>query len=723
MNLSFKINLSVYSILLIFFESEALQLPHSDEEEYILSSALKVSRRTAEISSQALLYVLGINSEFPMHTFIRRLHENMIETAFINSQSWFEDSTIGGLVKNIIVILNDLDEIPSLILGSASDSIVKKVSGLALRDTPKLKHYCIESPLFNADANKTCDYHLQITPSELKGEGLLTDPVCELTKGLYANSVWNANNYIVFILPITEGFKDSDKNAGDQLKFVLIFSWRFFRGLRTVVCLGRICHTYDPFTDTIIATNENYSFTNISLRGKIFEVGFIATRNALRGDMEKSSATTSVIYMVPSDIMTKFDCMIHFFSEMGNERSNPFEWAQRGNYDMLVFDGTFSPNDDFTLFDFSAAIYSFSYCFAIPRSNFVPQSLVPFKCFSLTTWAVILTAVLLLYTAFYVFHRSQWRLFDRIYSRHERHAFEHTSVLFYLYSYLVVGGPSTLLLGRIITGKILFLIVSLFVLIIVTVFQSQMTNLISKPVRYPEMDTLEELKNSDLLIQTPDLEISLELLRNHPFFETLRGKLIQSNYFVDEMQHWDSNTSEIARKKHDISTSWRSMIESDAFEIAVPNLRYKFEGTIQPTESELEGTRTEYHLVKECVLSYALTLPIQRNPFLSDLFIRQIEAYVEMGFIGKFLFDTGLQERDLSDSFFVNDVDKEDSFLPKAFTINDLQPAFVSLVVGWILSGIVFVLELVLGNSNEDRTTKFTRWFERVIIRPSSLGA
>ncbi|CAH0393114.1 unnamed protein product [Bemisia tabaci] len=476
--------------------------------------------------------------------------------------------------------------------------------------------------------NKTCDFALQLTKSELDGESVLADPVHNYTKSLYANSVWNSNNYITFMVPITKS---------------------------------------------------------------------------------------------------------------GVPQTDYFEQAQRLNMDLLVFDGNLHQKQDLSMFDFSFPIQSCSYCFVTSRGDFMPQPLIPFKCFSPQIWAVTLTAILSLYRAFYVFQRSQWKLFNRLYSTQMQREFENTSVLFYLYSFLIVGSPSKQLLGRIIAGKILFLITSFLVLIIGTLFQSEMTTLLSKHARYPDIDTLDDLKNSDLMVQTPDLETTSALLQDYPHYQAFKHKLVEKQVYAESdfyhgvemsidaiLMNYSSTPedssavlSRLKRMKSEIASNLRSMVESDAFELAISDMRSKYHGNIMVEElSDLIGIG-EFHLVKECLLTYPMSIQVQKNSYLSDYLIRKINSYSEIGLLRPAMSETSFNQEILSDRLYVND-DDEDFSPPEAFTIQHLQPAFVCLILGWILSGIMFSLELIVDVTKKNRNSKFHECVE-ILIRPSSL--
>ncbi|CAH0393596.1 unnamed protein product [Bemisia tabaci] len=285
----------------------------------------------------------------------------------------------------------------------------------------------------------------------------------------------------------------------------------------------------------------------------------------------------------------------------------------------------------------------------------------------------------------------------------------------------------------------LFLIVSLFVLVIITVYQSEMTNLLAKAVRYPEIDTLEDLKDSDLMIQTPDLEATLELLQDYPFYDAIKTKLsegpyyyrrVLNNYIIEQMgitsnffEFMAQNISQAKypsiRRFNDLRYNFQSIVASNAVELAVSDLYYKIRGNIKMGDPLLPDNFAEFHVMKECMLTYPLAFQVQKNSYVSDFFIEEIRTYVEKGLVLKFLDDTCFYP-EMKCAYSMNHV-TEDGHPPAfAFTIENVQPAFVSLITGWILSGVVFAVELMVDILNEIGNPRFARWAEK-LVRPSSL--
>ncbi|CAH0382994.1 unnamed protein product [Bemisia tabaci] len=132
-------------------------------------------------------------------------------------------------------------------------------------------------------------------------------------------------------------------------------------------------------------------------------------------------------------------------------------------------------------------------------------------------------------------------------------------------------------------------------------------------------------------------------------------------------------------------------MDSYAVEITVSNLQDKHRDSIALYQHLFKEMITEFHLVEECILSYAIFPHVQRNSFLSDLFLRKLALYTELGLTQHFI-----EQADLVDDYLLEDIRKNRDPQPSAFTMHNLQPAFLGLGIGWSLSCIAFAVELTV---------------------------
>lgn len=257
-----------------------------------------------------------------------------------------------------------------------------------------------------------------------------------------------------------------------------------------------------------------------------------------------------------------------------------------------------------------------------------------------------------------------------------------------VYAYFVCGSPPTLTLGRLVTGKMIFTIFSFSALIISTAFLGSMTTLLSNRVLYPEIDSLRTLEESDLFIETlNDLDMDIDFFAGR--LESLRGKLVK-NYLFYESELFDQelysseNLDFMLNVSHIFSKS-----TSNAFLVGMPFMSNPRENVII-LQTHLQEP-VEYHLMKECLMMYPLTLPILKNSLFYDKLNQVIASMLETGHAGRILDDT---TKDLIK--WGNSSAREEHVEPRAYDMNDLQSAFFGLVVGLFLSFLAFVGELCI---------------------------
>ncbi|CAH0382985.1 unnamed protein product [Bemisia tabaci] len=755
-----RMKLNIFQCVLVVLnglKANEFDLHHDEETEGMLSPALNACKMTGQSSKIQLFHVLSLNADFPVQSFIQTLHENSIDTILITHQRWLKKTVVGHQPKNIFIHLNSLDEVLGFILDSVSQSASEfdEDSGWYVENATMLKkpgRYCVEedekfAEIEKIDVRKTCDFELHISDAELNGVTDLTDSIFKETAGLMMSNIWTSINYIIFMLPkfgrrgksVTFDREDIDEN---RLLFLFRFFWRFFRGLHTVICAEYVCFKYDPFARSmlLIDTRSGNSFPPISLQGEKFVVGMVQKRDLLRhsnnAPVRSLNLMSEVVGYVAQELKTPIEvnayCLIGEDCD-GDTDEKYYEIALRSNLDMLIFQDSISPYEtDFTKFDFSAGFQTCSQCFAAPRSALIPPYLLPFKTFSPQVWAATLTTVLGFYIMFCLFNFSQRTLFKRLYGEVSLREFQNSSVTFILFSFFFVGCPCRPLLGRVFTGKLLFTITSFFVLVIVTAFQSQFTTLLAALVRYPEIDTLEALMVSDLSIQTGHSNTSAGLFREN---NAARNKLTESYVFyqklwldvllkasksyndTSELWHLGKNYGDVdpfLKKASEIHSNMLSIMESDAFEVSVLTLNQDFQGNFKATGFYTQEI-IDYHLVKECILTHAMTFRCPKNSFLSGLIFDKLLSFTESG-----LGDDATRAAAFFNarrSWILNNEETR----PRCFTMQNLQSAFLGLLLGWIVSCIVFAIELAV-DVYQTYTNKFMRFAVR-IIRPPSLWA
>ncbi|CAH0396008.1 unnamed protein product [Bemisia tabaci] len=288
-------------------------------------------------------------------------------------------------------------------------------------------------------------------------------------------------------------------------------------------------------------------------------------------------------------------------------------------------------------------------------------------------------------------------------------AFEDTSAILTVYAYFMCGCPAKVLLGRFFTGKIIFVVVAFAALILGTVFQNGMVTLLSEHVRYPNIETLSELQDSDLLVQTQDIDdrflyfdqeshdgLGDKLITNYEYYKEIINSMYhdyESPYFFAyyALVHLRNGSAAPEFEKKAILPILESATisaETDAFVFSIPNRLISHQNF--RVRSIVTLRDIEYHHIRDCFLTYPATFRVLKNCFFFEAFDRMMSRIFETGQIrglSAFIYNDFLEDR------VAVEVMEE---LPRVFGMKDLQLAFIGLVAGLLVSIFAFVGELFL---------------------------
>ncbi|CAH0395513.1 unnamed protein product [Bemisia tabaci] len=265
-----------------------LALPPESEWDPLNSIAFNACRSIVDESKQDLFYIYedGLHSEPSFEHFNQQLHEASIKTILISHHSYLTNAVNTDHGKNIIFILKDVRELMSLILYTVSKSRILEENGenttSVKYDKMRIEHqskgilplYCVtvDGRSFWSQGERTCSKQLRLSSAELEPDSILSDRVFNVTRGLYINKIWNSKNYLVFILknfdpihkhPAYTTLRETGNGTQKypvsidpvaRLVFCFKFFWRFFKGLKSVICHSQGCERYDPFTEKLIST-------------------------------------------------------------------------------------------------------------------------------------------------------------------------------------------------------------------------------------------------------------------------------------------------------------------------------------------------------------------------------------------------------------------------------------------------------------------------------------
>ncbi|CAH0383110.1 unnamed protein product [Bemisia tabaci] len=248
-------------------------------------------------SKQAFFYVVDFNTNPLVPLLIHLLHDASIKTVFLTDPENLAFLSTSSHTKNVIFSLENIGEMMSLILDSASKQTRLEIYSIfnetrqqgpkKLSQTVNIEggknqnqtQFCIKVEGMLLDPGmKVCDEEVNMEWKDLEDTSMLTDAIFNFTRGLYNHNIWNSNNNLIFMLDKFSQYQMShnesnvpsnkrpqnstvggSKTVIDDRQEILVFCfkfiWRFFRGLKTVICYRESCKRYDPFRKEIISYN------------------------------------------------------------------------------------------------------------------------------------------------------------------------------------------------------------------------------------------------------------------------------------------------------------------------------------------------------------------------------------------------------------------------------------------------------------------------------------
>ncbi|CAH0396109.1 unnamed protein product [Bemisia tabaci] len=745
------------------FDALTLRQPTDDKFESLVSLGFKMCLNIVNKTELKLFYMVEIKSNAPFSHFTRDLHDNGIQTISISHHSKITNSIVTDQVKNIIFVLEDAEELFDLILYTVSNEVPPELNQ-EMRKTQELIRYQLKGTLprycIKVDNHylwlrekDTCFEDVSITSTELEDGSVLSDQVFNTVRGLYFNEIWNAKNHLIILLknmpPNTRKSRSKtlpnetadifEPYKSSSLMFSFKFFWRLFKGHKTVICYPDGCTRYNPFTKKLIyyQGDTDKSFPDFSWDNMHRQTVVVVDADDVRPSSSPSWDSWMIFYMI---VLKHFEASVNCTFRIPSDFREAGEMAEgitieNGlKFDIALFlfsTGIITEEPIYSILDFSVSVDTSTLCIATPHSDFMPQALVIFKSYTPVVWIFILVTIVISVLVQYIFQISQTELFHRLYTDAEMDYYRGTSSLLTVYAYFICGGPPSLHLGRLYTGKILFLVFSFSTIIISTVFLSGMTTLLSNRVLYPEIDTLEALERSNLFIQASEKldKNTLSLLDQLIQSKGMRSRFVDSlNFYVDyvyvevidhflttngssigssEVDDFSIADGSFANRTRQIAENVDAVATTDAFLINLPFSSTPLE-SLRVRHFHNRTLWYEYHLMEECLVTYPLIFLSLKNSFFFDKLNRMIASYLETGHAKRILEEDVKKELEFIKS-------EKESDEPRAFDLNDLQSAFIGLTVGLFLSFLAFVGELLSDIFKHSTAVKFlTRLSDRV---------
>ncbi|CAH0391948.1 unnamed protein product [Bemisia tabaci] len=430
---------SLYIILPLFanffsgrYSTSVFEQPPFDHWEPKVSVAFNVCKEIVNISAQSLFYTVQLKSgPFKTH-FIRQLHEASIQTISKSHHNKLNEVVISDHVKNMIFIVEDIDELLSFIFDTianenpsgSSHARMSRLENDERQLSGALPHYCVKiNEHLLRSSEKRCDEQVNITTDDLKDGSILSDHVFNTTRGFHGHKVWNSKNYLVFMLESTDFEQNCDNqprheprlphyqwatkmadrhfrvDVAESLMLCFKLFWRFFKGQRTVICHPEGCQKYDPFLENLIsnigeAGGTFFDFSWSNMHGKPVRISEgIAFVNEPQNpglgyshDLEdelESAFLFHVIDIFTHSVNSTLDLGFSTLLEYHKSSCYSFEQGLKFDIDLqMVPTRINSDGVDNSQFDFSVSIDTGAVCIVVPHSGFISQGLVIFKCFS-----------------------------------------------------------------------------------------------------------------------------------------------------------------------------------------------------------------------------------------------------------------------------------------------------------------------------------------------------
>ncbi|CAH0392620.1 unnamed protein product [Bemisia tabaci] len=722
-----------------------------------------VCDNTRERSKLKTFHIVSLNPDYDLTPLMIDLGEQLVPSVLTHFHGSFDHFPAANRAKNILFILNDANDILNLILGTGSGSDSEDTTGadrnirfrqdLTNNYTQRqLPNYCImytdsNSQYVIRDEKRGCDVTFQMSENDLKENSVLPEDVFQHVKRLYLHDVWNPDNFLIFKISRTNrrstdilgqtwslaqnfnSTKGSDSICpNDKILVSLKFIWRAFRGHKTVICCEEICYWYEPFHEVIYhyameEKNDYFDFSWMSMNDKLIKVAFpLEEENLISVSIGWNFWGNSMGLAIDA-LAEKRKGTPNYWVYMDEEndtmwpvpRPLDLKTMVKLGYDFLAtkYSGYCA---NFSEFDPSPGIETAVLFIIVPRKGFLPSDLAVFRCFTPTVWLCTMLAMVTFFSAYYLYNKLQIRAFPLLYSQEELIHFKRVSISLTLFRNVLCMSQPRWTLGELKAGKIVFFVISFSTLIMTSLFASGMVSVLSEPVRYSDIDTLRELNQSSMDVQTDtswskdraelfagDSELKwlnqkLRSLFQFEFGYLYEARTIQSSVpALKEMGAKVTNWSEQVLNtsiNETITTMGRNsdaMMKSDAFLVEVTaSFAERRNIILKQVEVHAEN---DFHFIREYITKHPFMYLMSKRSFYRDAVNDILTRLFESGVLG-LDHKRRLDGQTLAGNWRPSPVKSEEE-TPRPFSLTDLRIAFIVLGFGLNAGVTAFILELL----------------------------
>lgn len=211
-------------------------------------------------------------------------------------------------------------------------------------------------------------------------------------------------------------------------------------------------------------------------------------------------------------------------------------------------------------------------------------------------------------------------------------------------------------------------------------------------------------------------------LHEEEIFSGLKDRIVTSlNLYTEEMEEYlsfSTNTSRaaisenftVAGAAHDrtygvMRQNLESILETDGMLLSVPHTVISSSTTFLMV-NWMTDLRAEFHLVPEKLTTFPLLYPLEKDSILSDEVSRMMSRLLEAGHAKVFFADLISQ---FNSRFLHPEPVKAEKDSARPYGLRDMQPAFLSLLLGLALGSFVFLCELLVDFFADSKAVKLLR--------------
>lgn len=518
---------------------------------------------------------------------------------------------------------------------------------------------------------------------------LVTAPIPSVSSSEFFRAIWRTYNVYKIILSSAEddfrclsGYLPFEKNRRNEYGVV--------RKICSTNCTNCNIELYTNFENL-----NGYPIRVIVFRSLTMNITF----NENTGGYEYKRLDADAMFLLERSMGAEFHINIVFVNFTEGKKQDPFhqslQYIENDESEMIVVSFFIHQYKKYQRHEFTSSIYEDKLCLIAPTAGFVPKYYMPMMPFAPDLWTAlaiynVLISVLWFLIKYYSgsFRRQEQIILlpltktEFVASSRRPNNNQPPSVHPYVascfdlvetscYPLKDVGNPSntsasqrTFLLGTLFFG-----------MIVVGLYQSYLVSGLSNPFRYPELNTLEDVADSNLTIITKYYNLKEYTFTGNSTLDVkLRGKMkvIVTDEPINDKVAFGRKEISITRYNAVKLDDWSRYYDADGNEL--------------------------FHLVEECpstyLLSYVIRLYSPYRERINGLLLRMQEAGLVNFWYENMAYLTYVAEQKRK-------VDKSERKIK--LTLEYYSLTFAGLSIGLFSCALVFLAELYFAKKSQSR--------------------